>query len=70
MGYFTTLHMKQLNSYKTLFPPFDKILVIQPIAKVYGESNERQLCYEIAHIYDQTPSCGISDLSDPKVVDP
>ena len=33
--------MKQLNSNKTRFPRFDKILVIQPIAKVYGESNER-----------------------------
>ena len=38
------LHMKQLNSKKTRFPPFDKILVIQPIVEVYGEGNERQLC--------------------------
>ena len=37
------LHMKQLNSKKTRFPRFDKILVIQPIAEVYGEGNERQL---------------------------
>ena len=36
--------MKQLNSKKIRFPRFDKILVIQPIAEVYGESNERQLC--------------------------
>ena len=39
--------MKQLNSKKTRFPRFDKILVIQPIAEVYGEGNERQLCEEI-----------------------
>ena len=32
--------MKQLNSNKTSFPLFDKILVIQPIAEMYGESNE------------------------------
>ena len=39
------LHMKQLNSKKTHFPWFDKIpVIIQPIAEVYGESNERQLC--------------------------
>ena len=38
------LHMKQLNSKKTHFPLFDKILVIQPIAEVYGEGNEWQLC--------------------------
>ena len=42
------LHMKQLNSKKTRFPRFDKILVIQPIAEVYGEGNERQLCSEIS----------------------
>ena len=41
------LHMKQLNSNKTCFPRFDKILLIQPIAEVYGESKERQLCLEI-----------------------
>ena len=40
--------MKQLNSKKTCSPWFDKILVIQPIAEVYGEGNERQLCQEIA----------------------
>ena len=40
--------MKQLNSKKTRFPRFDKILVIQPIAEVYGEGNERQLCSEIS----------------------
>ena len=39
--------MKQLNSKKTRFPLSDKILVIQPIAEVYGEGNERQLCQEI-----------------------
>ena len=39
--------MKQINIYKTSFPRFDKILVILPIAEVYGESNERQLCPEI-----------------------
>ena len=38
------LHIKHLNSKKTRFPRFDKILVIQPIAEVYGEGNERQLC--------------------------
>ena len=31
--------MKQLNGNKTHFPWFDKVLVIQPFAKVYGESN-------------------------------
>ena len=36
--------MKQLNSKKTSFPRFDKILVIQSIAEVYGEGNVRQLC--------------------------
>ena len=36
------LHLKQLNSKKTSFHRFDKILVIQPVAGVYGESNERQ----------------------------
>ena len=41
------LHIKQLNSKKTRFPRFDKILVIQPTAEVYGEGNERQLCKEI-----------------------
>ena len=41
------LYMKQLNSNKTHFPRFDKILVIQPIAEVCGESKERQLCLEI-----------------------
>ena len=40
------LHMKQLNSKKKtrFFSRFDKILVIRPIAGVYGEGNERQLC--------------------------
>ena len=32
--------MKQLNSKKTRFPRFDKILVIQPIAEVYGVGND------------------------------
>ena len=36
--------MEQLNSKNTRFSRFDKILVIQPIAEVYGESNERQPC--------------------------
>ena len=36
-----------LNSKKTCFPHFDKILIIQPIAEVYGEGNEWQLCKEI-----------------------
>ena len=36
--------MKQLNRKKTSFPRFDKILVIQSIAEVFGESNEQQLC--------------------------
>ena len=35
--------MKQLNSKKTRFTRFDKILVIQSIAEVYGEGNERQI---------------------------
>ena len=47
IDYFTVLHMKHLNSKKTCFLRFDKILVIQPIAEVYGEGNERQLCEEI-----------------------
>ena len=42
--------MKQLNNNKTRFLRFDKILVIQPIAEVYGEGNERQLCYEIEYV--------------------
>ena len=36
--------MKQLNSKNTNYLRFDKILVIQPITEVYGESSERQLC--------------------------
>ena len=39
--------MKQLNSKKKCFPQFDKILVIQPIAEVYGEGNKQQFCQEI-----------------------
>ena len=46
--------MKQLNSKKTRFPRFDKILVIQSIVEVYGEGNEQQLCYEIASRYGVT----------------
>ena len=38
------LHMKRLHSNKTRFPRFDKILVNQPMAEVYGKGNERQLC--------------------------
>ena len=49
IDYFTMLHKKLLNSKKSRFPRFDKILVIQPIAEMYGEGNERQLCFEIAH---------------------
>ena len=41
---------KKLNSNKTRFPRFDKILVIQPVAEMYGESNERQLCSDIGHV--------------------
>ena len=41
--------MKQLNSKKIRFPRFDKILVIQPIAEVYGEGNERQLCEDMGN---------------------
>ena len=41
------LHVKQLNSKKTLFCRFGKILVIQPIAEVYGKGKEQQLCQEI-----------------------
>ena len=53
----TLLHMKHLNSNKTHFPWFDKI------AEVYGESNERQLCLEIAVLYlmyriYRYPNCG------------
>ena len=33
--------------YKMQLHSFAKILVIEPIADVYGESNERQLCTEI-----------------------
>ena len=47
IDYFSMLHMKQLNCEKTRFPRFGKILVIQPIADVYGEGNERQLCLDI-----------------------
>ena len=43
--------MKHLICNKTRFPRFDKILVIQPIAEVYGESNERQLCSEIEKMH-------------------
>ena len=39
------LNIKQKNIKKARFPRFDKILVIQPIAEVYGEGNERQLCF-------------------------
>ena len=38
------LRMKELISYKTRFPGFDKILAI---AEAYAESNERQVCSEI-----------------------
>ena len=53
--------MKQLNSKKTRFPRFDKILVIQPIAEVYGEGNERQLCQEIENFQLEIniPSSGV-----------
>ena len=44
IDYFTMLHMKHLNSKKTRFQRFDKILVIEPTAEVYGESNELQFC--------------------------
>ena len=41
--------MKQLNSKKTPFPQFDKILVIQPIGEVYGEGNSaRRLTHAMA----------------------
>ena len=46
--------MKQLNSNKTRFTWFYKILVIYPIAEVYGESNERQLCSETAAVHPKT----------------
>ena len=48
--------MKQLNSKKIRFPRFDKILVIQPIAEVYSEDNEQQLCLEIAPKYGSVKS--------------
>ena len=55
--------MKQLNSKKTRFPRFDKILVIQPIAEVYGEGNERQLCKEIVEFYPyHLPKIGMQDF--------
>ena len=38
---------ERIKQKKMRFPRFDKILVIQPIAEVYGEGNERQLCLEI-----------------------
>ena len=47
--------MKQFNSKKNHLPRFDKILVIQPIAEVYGESNELQLCSEIDHELESHP---------------
>ena len=50
------LHIKQLNSKKTRFLRFDKILVIQPIAEVYGEGSERQLCWEIETYLDSLPN--------------
>ena len=50
------LHMKRLHSKETRFPRFDKILVIQPIAEVYDEGNERQLCQEIDSDSVQYPS--------------
>ena len=43
IDYFTVTH-ETVNIKKTRFPLFDKILFIQPIAEVYGKSNERQLC--------------------------
>ena len=39
------LHMKQFKEIENMFSRFDRILVIWPIAEMYGESNERQLCY-------------------------
>ena len=53
------LHMKQLHRKKTRFPRFDKILVIQPIAEVYGEGNERQLCYEIVKSEEVLPKSSV-----------
>ena len=50
--------MKQLHSKKTSFPRFEKILVIYPIAEVYCESNERQLCSEVAAGCDSN-SCSL-----------
>ena len=52
------LHMKQLNSKKTRFPRFDKIL-----AEVYGEGNERQLCWEIAQDHDQLSFISASEAT-------
>ena len=49
--YFIMLPMKQLNSNKTHFPRFDKILVIYAVAEMYGVSKERQLCSETGSGY-------------------
>ena len=53
------LHMKLLNSKKTRIPRFDKTLVIRPIAEMYGASNERQLCSEIAYLCDDAPGTSL-----------
>ena len=59
--------MKQLNIKKTHFPRFDKILVIQPIAEVYGEGNEQQLCRKNGIEYKHT---GLHfDSENPKTCD-
>ena len=66
IDYFTMLHMKQLNNKNKRFPRSDKILVIQAIAEVYGEGNERQLCEkigckgEVLHMSSEYRACPAS----------
>ena len=54
--------MKQLNSNKTRFQRFDKILVIWPVAEVYGERNEQQLYSEIDRLLVSKPCPIIPNL--------
>ena len=52
--------MKLLNGNKTRFPWFDKFIVIKPVAKVYGESNERQLCWEYVFTNSKMQNHGLA----------
>ena len=49
--------IRTLKSNKSRLPRFDKILVIKPIAKVYGVGNERQLCSAIVTRVDTFCKC-------------